>query len=272
MGKGVMRLDKIAAVTEFWDRRPCNIRHSPKPIGTRAYFDEVERRKYFVEPHIPGFANFSAWEGKRVLEIGCGIGTDTVSFARAGARVTAIDLSQKSLDVCRERVECFGLSGRVSVVCANCERLPEFIPVEPYDLVYSFGVIHHTPNPERAVQAIRRFLAPSSEFRFMVYSTVSVKNLQIRLNRTTCEAQSGVPVAFTYTRRELEGLCQGLEIISTQKEHIFPWRIQDYIEYRYVKTWPWRWMSPSLFHWVEKRLGWHWLVRARLVGGNDSFT
>src|SRR4051812_42278438 len=73
----------IGRVRDFWNARPCNIRHSPRPVGTREYFDDVERRKYFVEPHIPGFADFSAWKGRRVLEIGCGLGTDTVSFARA---------------------------------------------------------------------------------------------------------------------------------------------------------------------------------------------
>ena len=76
----------VDAVRNYWDRRPCNIRHSPKRVGTREYFDEVETRKYFVEPHIPRFAQFERWRGKKVLEIGCGIGTDTTNFARHGAR------------------------------------------------------------------------------------------------------------------------------------------------------------------------------------------
>ena len=64
----------ISEVEEFWDARPCNIRHSKKSIGTKEYFNEVESRKYFVEPHIPVFAEFSKWKGKKVLEIGltCG--------------------------------------------------------------------------------------------------------------------------------------------------------------------------------------------------------
>src|SRR5207344_631505 len=77
---GTMAQASIQTVQEYWDARPCNIRHSDKPVGSREYFDEVEKRKYFVEPHIPGFAEFARWSGKRVLEVGCGIGTDTISF------------------------------------------------------------------------------------------------------------------------------------------------------------------------------------------------
>src|SRR5271170_7067170 len=131
----------LTDVQNYWNARPCNIRHSTKPPGTAEYFNEVEQRKYRVEPHIPGFAEFERWKGKRVLEIGCGIGTDTLSFARGGAQVTAIDLTEKSLAVARQRAEVFGVGDRVRFIQANAERLSESVPVEPYDLIYSFGVI-----------------------------------------------------------------------------------------------------------------------------------
>ena len=88
-----MSAASIDTVKAYWDARPCNIRHSRRSVGTKEYFDEVEARKYYVEPHIPGFAQFERWRGKQVLEVGCGIGTDTINFARAGASVTAVDLS-----------------------------------------------------------------------------------------------------------------------------------------------------------------------------------
>ena len=141
----------IDSVRQYWNSRPCNIRHSPKPVGTKEYFDEVEARKYFVEPHIPGFADFARWRGRRVLEIGCGIGTDTVNFARGGANVTAVDLTEKSLEVAKQRAKIFGLEDRIRFFQANAEELSSYVPVEPYDLVYSFGVVHHTPHPERVI-------------------------------------------------------------------------------------------------------------------------
>src|SRR6516165_7209091 len=95
----------IEAVEAFWNGRPCNIRHSPKPVGSREYFDEVEARKHFVESHIPAFAQFERWRGRSVLEVGCGIGTAAVNFARVGADYTGVELSEASLDLARKRFD-----------------------------------------------------------------------------------------------------------------------------------------------------------------------
>jgi 2-polyprenyl-3-methyl-5-hydroxy-6-metoxy-1,4-benzoquinol methylase len=143
----------IEEVMRFWDTRPCNIRHSRSEIGTKAYFDEVEKRKYFVEPHIPPFAQFEKWKGKRVLEIGCGIGTDAVNFARAGADYTGVDLSGASLDLARRRFAVYGLRGTFHL--GNAEELLQLVPVQVFDLIYSFGVIHHSPEPPRVIHRPR---------------------------------------------------------------------------------------------------------------------
>lgn len=267
----------IEKVQEFWDRRPCNIRHSPKPVGTREYFDEVEARKYFVEPHIPRFAQFERWRGKKVLEIGCGIGTDTINFARYGAQVTAVELSKKSLEIARQRAKVYGLQNSIRFYLGNAEELIQFLPAEPYDLIYSFGVIHHTPNPERVVEQMRYYVRPGSTVKIMVYHRYAWKVLWILLTygrgqfwRLTelvaqhSEAETGCPVTYTFTRREARKLLEerGFRVTKMWVDHIFPYHIPDYVQYRYVKVWYFHWMPQLLFRWLKRHFGWHLCVTA----------
>jgi ubiquinone/menaquinone biosynthesis C-methylase UbiE len=267
----------IDDVRRYWDARPCNIRHSPKAIGTRTYFDEVERRKYFVEPHIPAFAQFDRWKGKRVLEIGCGIGTDTISFARAGAEVTAVDLSEESLTVAQRRAATFDLEDRITFCRADAERLSESVPVETYDLVYSFGVLHHTPHPPNAIKEIRRYMSADSVLKIMVYHRYSWKVLWIvlkygkgafwnldRLIARHSEAQTGCPVTYSYSRRSVRDLLPGFTIEKTMVDHIFPYRIPEYKRHEYRKVWYFRHLPDGLFRRLEKSFGWHLCCEARL--------
>jgi len=278
-GSAALRDTSIEKVHQYWNARPCNIRHSPKPVGTREYFDEVETRKYFVESHIPAFADFERWRGKRVLEIGCGIGTDTISFARHGARVTAVDLTEKSLEVARERARVFGLEDQVQFFQANAEKLSETVPVEKYDLIYSFGVIHHTPHPGLVLDELRKYATAETTLKVMVYHKRSWKVLWIllaygkgrvwqvdRLIAEYSEAQTGCPVTYSYSREEGRRwlAAHGFETTETDVEHIFPYRIADYVQYRYKKVWYFRWMPSPLFRRLEKMFGWHLCLTGRL--------
>jgi 2-polyprenyl-3-methyl-5-hydroxy-6-metoxy-1,4-benzoquinol methylase len=265
----------IDAVRKFWNTRPCNIRHSAKEVGTREYFDDVEHRKYFVEPHIPDFADFPRWAGKRVLEIGCGIGTDTVNFARAGAHVTAIDLSDASADLTRRRLEVYGLTDRASIHVGNAEELPSILPPQTFDLVYSFGVIHHSPHPRRIVEHLRRYMTPASELRLMVYARISYKLFWImkeegvwdmgridELVARNSEAQTGCPVTYTYTDESVRALVEGFRVLDAHKAHIFTWDIEPYKRYEYQKASEWANVSDAELAALERELGWHLLVRA----------
>ena len=268
----------IDEVREYWDRRPCNVRHSAAEVGTPQYWNEVEARKYFVEPHIPGFAEFDRWRGKRVLEIGCGIGTDTISFARAGAEVTAVDVSEVSLQLARQRAETMGV-GNISFRQADAEELSRVVPPEPYDLVYAFGVVHHTPRPERVMRQIRRhYTRPGSTVKVMVYHCYAWKVLWIllvyghgafwRLGDLVArysEAESGCPITYTYSRRGVRRLLGGFEITDMRVNHIFPYRISDYARYRYVKVGYFRYLPDQVFRWLEQHFGWHLCVTARVV-------
>jgi ubiquinone/menaquinone biosynthesis C-methylase UbiE len=268
----------ISDVQRYWDARPCNIRHSPKPVGSKEYFDEVEARKYLVEPHIPVFAEFDRWKGKRVLEVGCGIGTDSINFARAGAELTAVDLSPESLAIAAQRADVMGVADRITFKQANAEELTSYVDDGPYDLVYSFGVIHHTPHPERALAEMRALAAPGGTLKLMVYHRRSWKVFWIlaaegrgrfwnaeELIAKHSEAQTGCPVTFSYTRAEGRELVErsGFGVDEVWVDHVFPYRVRDYVEYRYVKEPYFRWMPRPLFRRFERRFGWHLMIEGR---------
>ena len=267
----------IGQVQRYWNSRPCNVRHSARPIGTREYFDEVEARKYFVEPHIRRLAEFPRWNGKRVLEIGCGIGTDTINFARHGARVTAVDLTEKSLEIARQRAEVFQLQDRIRFYQANAEELDRVVPIEQYDLVYSFGVIHHTPNPDRVLEQVRRYMSPQSVLKLMVYHRYSWKVLWLLLRsgkgqfwKTSelvakgSEAQTGCPITYIYSRKQGRRFLErhGFRVTELWVDHIFPYRIRDYKEYHYRKEWYFRWLPRPVFGTLERSFGWHLCMTA----------
>jgi len=268
----------IKRVREYWNSRPCNIRHSDKPVGTPEYFADVEARKYFVEYHIPAFAQFERWQGKKVLEVGCGIGTDTMSFARSGAQVTAVDLTEKSLEVARQRAKVFGLEDRVRFFQADAEKLTDYVPVEKYDLIYSFGVIHHTPHPERVLEQLRRYAGPDTTVKIMVYYRWSWKVLWIllkegkgrfwkldRLIADYSEAQTGCPVTYSYSKKNGRELLEshGFQVTDVYVDHIFPYSIPEYKEYRYRKVWYFRWIPKAVFRALERIAGWHLCLTAR---------
>lgn len=268
----------IEDVKNYWNNRPCNIRHSDKPFGTKLYFDEVEHRKYFVEPHIPYFADFSRWRGKKVLEIGCGIGTDTVNFASSGAFLTSVDLSLESLNITEKRLEVYGLRHAVDLYYANAEKLSTHLKPEIYDLVYSFGVLHHTPNPEAAFDEVKKFMGPDSEFKLMVYNRGAFKVFQILeenhfnyeiaedLIAKHSEAQTGCPVTYSYTPEGITNILEskGFEVTDIYIDHIFPYKVEEYKKYEYVKEDLWESMSEKAFKLFESKYGWHIMVTAKL--------
>jgi len=254
----------IEDVIRFWNSQPCNIKHSSQQIGSRVYFDEVQTRKYFVEPHIPAFAEFGYWKDKRVLELGCGIGTDAVNFARHGADYTGIELSRESLKISQERFEVFNLKGRF--IEGNVESVDDILDQEQFDLIYSFGVLHHTPDISQALKAIRRIMNNKTVFKLMVYAKNSYKSAMIEEGLDQPEAQYGCPIANTYSKEEISELLvqSGFKIKSIIQDHIFPYVIKDYKKYIYKREIWFENMPNEVFKALEKHFGWHLMINATI--------
>jgi len=252
----------IDDVRTYWDDRPCNVRHSKKEKGTREYFDEVEAKRYTAEPHIPDFAGFSDTNGKKVMEVGCGMATEGINFARSGATYTGTDLSIESLDLAKKRFEVYNNEGNFYL--GNSEELSSFVPVETYDLIYSFGVIHHSPHPEKIISEIKKYMNKDSTLKIMLYATDSWKNYMIEAGHDQPEAQYGCPIANTYTNDEVRELLDGFDV-SIEQYHIFPYQIEPYKRGEFVKQ-PWfEAMPDEIFEVLKKNLGWHLLITAKLL-------
>jgi SAM-dependent methyltransferase len=249
-------------IIKYWNNRPCNIKHSSQPVGSREFFNEVSARRFVVEPHIPEFAGFHLWNGKRVLEIGCGIGSDAEEFAKHGAEYVGIDISDESVTLSQQRFELLGLEGEFQVRDAS----QPLADLGNFDLVYSYGVIHHFPGIDQIVKNVHNVLMPGGEFRFMVYAKNSWKYAMIQKGLDQYEAQAGCPYAQAFTKEEVgELLSNGWTVERLRQDHCFMYNIDAYKQGEYQLE-PWFAAMPEPYQQaVKEYLGWHLLVKAKKI-------
>lgn len=162
--------DLKGKVRQYWQDNPCGTAYSSEPEGSLAWSEEIEESRYAYEPFVHAFAQFTRWRGKRMLEIGCGSGTDCLQFARAGADTYAIDLTERAIEITHKRLALNGVSAKVSVGDAESLNFDDNI----FDLVYSWGVLHHTPNTEKAIIEIYRVLKSGGRIVIMLYHRHSI--------------------------------------------------------------------------------------------------
>lgn len=202
----------LQSVRGYWERNPVAAKSVPYPLGTPEYFAYYDRLREANEP-LPFSAalhEYEAFAGRRVLDIGSGNGYVLSKYAVAGARVQGVDLTRTAIQLCRERFALARLRGDFLV--GNAERLP--FRDEAFDCVCSMGVLHHTPNTERAVSEVFRVLRPGGRVILMFYHRNSlqyrVKFPLMRLLKGTPIQQSinevdgvGNPRGDVYSRSEL---------------------------------------------------------------------
>jgi ubiquinone/menaquinone biosynthesis C-methylase UbiE len=166
-----------AEVKAFWNRQSCDTDHSHSEKFSREYFEQIEEWRYRDQPFIHSFAQFTRYRGKRVLEVGFGSGTDFIQWLRAGAVASGVDLTEEALDNVRHRIRVYDLPEPESLQVADAERLP--YPDNSFDLGYSWGVLHHTPNTEKALAELVRVVRPGGEIKVMLYNRRSLLTLKM---------------------------------------------------------------------------------------------
>lgn len=156
-------------VHDFWNDAACGEELYLRGLD-RAGYDGQARRRYHLEPYIADLADFPSARGKRVLEIGVGLGADHQRFAEAGAQLHGIDLTERAIEHTRRRLELFGLASKLQI--GDAERLE--YPDATFDIVYSWGVLHHSPDTPQAIREVHRVLRPGGVARIMIYNTWSL--------------------------------------------------------------------------------------------------
>jgi len=164
-------------IRDYWDAVPCGTGGIKHPEGIKEYYGAIASYRYRVEPFIHDFAEFERWNGKRVLEVGCGVGSDLLEFAKGGARVVGIDLSRHSAFLARRRLLVYGLGGDVFESDAECLPFKD----GSFDMVYCWGVLHHTPDAQKGIEEIYRVVKPDGNIRVMLYNKRSLVSLQAYL-------------------------------------------------------------------------------------------
>jgi ubiquinone/menaquinone biosynthesis C-methylase UbiE len=182
-------------VQDFWEAAPCGERLLPADEAATAYRAQAARR-YELEPYIPQFAGFEAGRGKKVLEIGVGLGADHARWAEAGAELTGIDLTEAAIEHTRSRLELFGLRSRLEL--GDAEHLP--FRDGSFDIVYAWGVLHHSPDTQRAYDEVLRVLKPGGVAKLMVYHTWSLVGYMLWLRYALGRGRPWLSLRTVYDR------------------------------------------------------------------------
>lgn len=165
-----MSNDLKTQVHDFWDREACGEVYA-HGLSPREQFDTHAEARYELEPYLREFAGFESGAGKDVLEIGVGMGADHVEWAKSNPRsLTGVDLTERAVELTQRRLEAHGFQPNVSV--SDAEQLP--FDDESFDIVFSWGVLHHTPDTRRAIHEVWRVLRPSGTARLMLYHKYSL--------------------------------------------------------------------------------------------------
>jgi SAM-dependent methyltransferase len=207
-----------ADVREYWNTHIHDLEISRHAPGSPGFFADLDQYHFEKLHHLLTLVDFDGYRGKRVLDVGCGAGTDLARFAKGGAIVTGVDLSPSAVALARENFRQQGLKGEFHE--ADGERLP--FADGTFDLVYAHGVVQYTPDGQALVDECRRVLADGGEAVFQVYNRISWLNALSKLMKVPLEHEDA-PVLRKYTANEFRGLLSQFRDVRIVEER-FPVR------------------------------------------------
>jgi SAM-dependent methyltransferase len=192
------------AIRSYWNERIHDLEMTKHPVGSREFFADLHDYRFDKLHYLPRLVDFEhGFRDKTVLEIGCGIGTDLVRFARGGARVTGLDLASTAIELARKNFEYNGVLDRADLRVGDGEHVP--FPEASFDVVYGHGVLQYAANPAAIVAEAHRVLKPGGQGIFMVYNRISWLNALSKVMKVALEHEDA-PVLVKYSIPEFRRL------------------------------------------------------------------
>lgn len=195
--------DLTSRVSTYWDNHIHDLEVATHPVGTAGFFQELDSYRFDKLHYLPKLVHFSAYRGRSLLEVGCGVGIDLVHFASAGALVTGVDLSHTAIELARQNFAQHGLPAELLVMDGEALEFPD----NRFDVVYAHGVLQYTADAQKMIGEIHRVLKPSGEAILMVYNKNSWLNLLGKITRVPLEHEDA-PVLRKFSIGEYRRLLQ----------------------------------------------------------------
>ena len=205
-----------AAVRDYWNHHIHDLDISTNAPGSRDFFADLEQYHFEKLHHLPRLVDFTAYQGKQVLDVGCGAGTDLVRFARGGATVTGVDLAASAIALAKQNFAQQGLAADLRE--ADGEHLP--FADGSFDFVFAHGVVQYTASDQALVAECRRVLTPGGVALFQVYNRVSWLNALSKVMKVPLEHEDA-PVLKRYSASEFRRLLGGFQDVRIVEER-FP--------------------------------------------------
>jgi SAM-dependent methyltransferase len=194
----------IDQVRQYWDQHIHDLDVSSQPVGSRAFFDDLDQYHFEKLHHLLRLVAFDGYKGQSVLEVGCGAGVDLARFAKGGAIVSGVDLSSSAIDLAQANFAQQGLTADLRV--ADGEHLP--FADDGFDFVFAHGVVQYTAHPQALVDEVRRVLKPGGQAVFQVYNRISWLNALSKLMKVGLE-HDDAPVLLKFSIGEFRRLLTG---------------------------------------------------------------
>ncbi len=246
-------------VRQYWNEYVNDIEITQYPMGSVEFFDALEKYRYDKIDYLKDYLDFPRYKGQKILEIGCGAGVDLIQFARAGATVSARDLTENAVKLATANLAREGYSGDIKQ--GNAEAL-DFAD-DSFDVVYSHGVLHHTVDTEKSIAEVRRVLKPGGEAIIMLYNRNSWFALVAWLSGTNVEhAKKDAPIIRKYSTSECRELFENFQNVrilvdrfpkrTVKFDNLFA-KLNNYLLVPFFE------MLPDA---IRRPLGWHIMIRA----------